>query len=860
MKTWSQVIDQLDILGNAMQESLSKNKTESISSSFDTLSSFISYISALAGIPPGSTPSSTTNAEIAKAYRRMITNVSKLGVSNDIGKGQAVNSRGFPSEIVTSGGTESPPEKIQMSIQEATNLVSEAKKFIAVYCQTLSLDFQSPTAQNLEQLATQDPLYEVQQSRTGAWTNDIAPAGERSLVLEPLSTAVPLDREVVGVLDYQRAMTINVLKQVFSLLDMKTSTLNGAGLDIEQFMKDRQNLLLSSLSSFTSLLTNMSNLVESIDLSALQSKRKGTSLANSPTDNTPNSLFLMYEFLQLKQTLYDDMITIITAIQRVSTEDENVLDKLAHSLAAVHLEKEESEGEAIKKRALEIVATIDSIVQHAAALAEEAAQYAPPQSSSNSVMSLSSGSVSHRANNRVGHKASASSLATSTVSGGCKEDWYLQIETDSELVYDAKQQLRGGTFKALVERLTQHNAMHPTFNTAMLLTYRSFTTPQLLFQELARRYEIQPPDGLSQEELAIWTEKKQKPIKQRVANVMKKWIEDYWYEDCKNKTTKILLASMLAFSERLVYDNCPGFKKVSATIENMLADAAPPRKPAQPMTPAPPSILPRNLKKMKIMDVDPLELARQLTLREYNILKSITPSEILNRRQRKILTRGAVTSNETKYMDAFIHNSNELTNWVASVILKYNDSKKRAAAIKYFVNVAEYCRQCNNFSSMMAIVSALFSATIHRMKRTWANVSGRTHETLNSMNKLMSSHGNFGDYRKVLRIVHLPTIPFFGVYLSDLTVLEDSQPDTLDSPKIINMSKRVKTAEIIKDLINYQSQGYNYTEVAAVQTLLSVGFAKAAPIDKQYETSLLLEPRERANERMARLLEETGYL
>lgn len=828
-----------------MQESLNRVDYTAIQRSYTHLASFIAYVSELAGIPPGSTPSTTVNVQIAKAYRRMTTSVSKLELSNTISKDGGA-----------SAGDHDATDKIQMSLQETDNLVSEAKTFIAVYCQALSLNFQSPTVQNLESL--QDPTFEARQSRIGAWTDNLTPptAGEQSLAVEPLSASIPLDREAVNVLDHQRNMILNVLKQAFSLLDMKVSTVNSSGLNADQFMKDRRNLLLSSFNSFTLLVTNMSNLVESIDLTPLQAKQ-------SSSQDGSNSLLVLYEFLQLKQTLYDELVSVISSVQQASVNSEDMVAQLARSLAGVNLNSQDPNEEVIKKRALEVCVTIDSLVQRASTLADEAMKQAGAYndpSSAKSIVSVSSSGVSQGVH-RVRTRASGSSLATSNISASAKEEWFLQPEFSNELAYNAKHQFRGGSFRALVERLTQHNAVHSTFNTALLLTYRSFTTPQELFQELTRRYDVQPPDGLNMEELNVWTEKKQKPIRQRVANVLGSWIEEHWYEDCKIKPIKILLSSMLAFSERVIYDGNADFERVSSTIENMLAEAAPPRKPAMPKSPAPPSVLPRNLKKMKVLDIEPVELARQLTIREYNILKCITPAEILNRRQRKILTRGGVTSNETKYMDAFIHNSNELTNWVAYVILKHNDAKKRAAAVKYFVTVADHCRQCNNFSSMMAIVSALQSATIHRMKRTWAAVSGRTHESLTGMNKLMSSHGNFHDYRHVLASVSLPVVPFFGVYLSDLTALEDSQPDSLDSAnKTINMVKRVKTAEIIKDLVHYQSMGYNFTEVAAIQTLLGVGFSKAAPIDKQYETSLSLEPRERANERMARLLEETGYL
>jgi son of sevenless-like protein len=49
------------------------------------------------------------------------------------------------------------------------------------------------------------------------------------------------------------------------------------------------------------------------------------------------------------------------------------------------------------------------------------------------------------------------------------------------------------------------------------------------------------------------------------------------------------------------------------------------------MAPAPPPILPKSNKKLKLLDIDPLELARQLTLMESQLYQKIKPMECLQR-------------------------------------------------------------------------------------------------------------------------------------------------------------------------------------------------------------------------------------
>lgn len=953
LKSWSDVLSRLDLYATAMHSALNQKDIKAINAAYHMLSSFIAYISVLAGIPPGTTPSSTTNTEVARAYRHTITSLSKLGLSNDITKdkngapflfkarsasvvsgssvGSLSNSSRFTPErkfsIASEISENGELDSLKLGMKETNSLVSKTKHFIKVFRQTVNLTDEDNFDKILPLRAPLMPespdvssdsssVYTVKQFRAGMWTDvnvnrsgdftesSVSPtataAHQNFIPLESFDTIIPFDLEVVSVLEHQRNMVVTILGQIFNLIDMKSAVKDISGTSSPVvFLEDRRRIVLASLNSLVTLVTNMYNLVESVDLSIFQSNRRkssGNLFTNTSTAVAPiPPLIFLCEFLEVKQALYDDLMAIVNAVQQSDINDQAFMEVLAQSLASVKISKgipsplsqspspksgephaDENE-KVIKMCAVELGVTIDSLVNIAASLAEERVAILSFQNSDsyralgsdNSVESastLASNAPYSKRHQKLSRSQSGSSLAPSTISTNTavKDDipWYLEPDYDNEIVYDSKHHLRGGTLQALVERLTYHNSMNPTFNTAMLLTFRSFTNPQELFQELVRRFGIQPPEGLSQEEFVRWTEQKQKLVRLRVVNIMKKWLDEYWYEDCTAKSIQSLLVSMQEFAEQLQRQNNPGHDKITKLVEAKLnADDSSRRRLIQnSQVPPPAPILPRNVKKMKILDLDPLELARQLTVREFKLFEKITPFECLTRRQRKSkLQNNSIES--TRHIDAFIHNSNDLTNWVCYMILKYTEIKRRAQAIKYFVNVAEYCRQCNNFSSMMAVISALFSATIHRMKKTWAAVNPKTLETLDNMNKLMNSSRNFNEYRDILRMVTPPLIPFFGVYLSDLTFVEDGNQDCLnENPKLINFAKRMKSAEIIREIMQYQIQHYVYQEVPGIQTLLDSGFSKAPPIDAQYDTSLALEPRERTNERMAKLLEETGYL
>jgi len=87
--------------------------------------------------------------------------------------------------------------------------------------------------------------------------------------------------------------------------------------------------------------------------------------------------------------------------------------------------------------------------------------------------------------------------------------WFLKHDLEDDLAYDVKGQVKGGTLDALIERLTRHDMMDSTFNQTFLLTFKSFTTEDEFFDKIIGRFNIQPPQGLTEQEMDLWKEKVQ---------------------------------------------------------------------------------------------------------------------------------------------------------------------------------------------------------------------------------------------------------------------------------------------------------------------------------------------------------------
>ncbi|CAH1766356.1 10207_t:CDS:2, partial [Entrophospora sp. SA101] len=401
-----------------------------------------------------------------------------------------------------------------------------------------------------------------------------------------------------------------------------------------------------------------------------------------------------------------------------------------------------------------------------------------------------------------------------------EKPWFLEYDYDhSDIVFNMETQVKGGTLKALIERLTSHDQLDSNFIATFLLTYRSFCTTDEFFRHLVDRFVIQPPERLSSEELKIWQEKKQKPVRLRVYNIMKTWLETYYIDGDDSHC----LEDMREFTNTIVKEH------MSFATNNLIKAIN--RRQQQPKqakfrdlvltmsTQPPPPIVPRNFKKVKFLDLEPLEIARQLTIIESKLYNKIRPVECLNK---------AWSKEEASTI--------AITGWVAESILNISELRGRCALIKHFILIADKCRSLNNFNSLTAIISGLNSAPVHRLRRTWELVHQKTLLLLESLVSLMNPSKSFAVYREQLHSINPPCVPFLGVYLTDLTFVEDGNPNTLkNSNKLINFSKRMKTADIIREIQQYQSVPYNLQPVPEIQEFIKKNLEDSKDIRDLYD-------------------------
>ncbi len=93
------------------------------------------------------------------------------------------------------------------------------------------------------------------------------------------------------------------------------------------------------------------------------------------------------------------------------------------------------------------------------------------------------------------------------------------------------------------------------------------------------------------------------------------------------------------------------------------------------------------------------------------------------------------------------------------------------------------------------------------------------------------------------------------MYLTDLTFIEDGIPSIIKKTNLINFAKRAKTAEVIRDIQQYQNVLYALQPVSELQDYILSNMQAAGDVHEMYDKSLLIEPREREDEKIVRYVE-----
>lgn len=142
----------------------------------------------------------------------------------------------------------------------------------------------------------------------------------------------------------------------------------------------------------------------------------------------------------------------------------------------------------------------------------------------------------------------------------------------------------------------------------------------------------------------------------------------------------------------------------------------------------------------------------------------------------------------------------------------------------------------NNYNSLCAVLGALNSSPIHRLKCAWARVPDKQLNLFESFKAIFVNTRNFRNFRTQFRNVSPPAIPYFGLFLQDLVFIDDGNASSIQHDNLkqhgfqVNFSKFVRTMDRIKNgLAIYQKTPYHDIKPSAtLQKILYQEFHKMA--------------------------------
>merc|ERR1711916_22582 len=110
---------------------------------------------------------------------------------------------------------------------------------------------------------------------------------------------------------------------------------------------------------------------------------------------------------------------------------------------------------------------------------------------------------------------------------------------------------------------------------------------------------------------------------------------------------------------------------------------------------------------------------------------------------------------------------------------------------------------------------------------------------LSKLEALMSPQKAFSVYRSALRASKPPSVPYLGVYLQDLTFIEDGNPEQIDG--LVNFERLKLVNGVLTEVLLHQQQVYRIAVLDPISTLL-VSLPSASE-KTLYNLSLIREPR-----------------
>ncbi|XP_039178998.1 ral guanine nucleotide dissociation stimulator isoform X2 [Crotalus tigris] len=398
--------------------------------------------------------------------------------------------------------------------------------------------------------------------------------------------------------------------------------------------------------------------------------------------------------------------------------------------------------------------------------------------------------------------------------------------------------IKAGTLEKLVEYLVSaFKGNDSTYVTIFLCTYRAFATTKQVLDLLLNRYGKFNLQANGDHPRHAVDEKLE--LKNTISSILGAWLDQY-SEDFRKPPDYACLKQLIIY----VRLNIPGsdLERRARILftqfqqqERAEAETEAVDHPTCTLRLEPENGLSEG--RSEFLSFPPEMAAEQFTLMDAELFKKVVPYHCL----------GCIWSQRDKKgkehlapsIRATVSQFNRVTNCVIATCLGDRTLKPqlRARVVERWIEVARECRILKNFSSLRAILSALQCNVVHRLKKTWDEVSRESCRMFHELSEIFSDENNHSLSRELLikegtskfatleinpkraqkrqqqqreMGVMQGTIPYLGTFLTDLVMLDTAMKDYLDGG-LINFEKRRKEFEVIAQIKLLQSACNNYS-------------------------------------------------
>ncbi|XP_028728341.1 ral guanine nucleotide dissociation stimulator-like 3 isoform X1 [Peromyscus leucopus] len=436
--------------------------------------------------------------------------------------------------------------------------------------------------------------------------------------------------------------------------------------------------------------------------------------------------------------------------------------------------------------------------------------------------------------------------------------------------------LRAARLERLVHELVSGDReQDPGFVPAFLATHRAFVPTARVLGFLLPPPPPPPPPGVDSK-MAEGQDPSFSKNLRAVISVLGSWLRDH-PQDFRDPPAHQNLGNVRIFldwaspggaeareAEKLLQDFLEEAKGEQAGEDQRLAWAGPPRAAQSPRSEfaedfeeeeGPCSEGP------ELLDFSVDEVAEQLTLMDVELFLRVRTCECLGSMWSQRDRPGAAGISPT--VRATVAQFNAVTGCVLGSVLAAPGlaASQRAQRIEKWIRIAQRCRELRNFSSLRAILSALQSNPIYRLKRSWGAVSREPLSTFRKLSQIFSDENNHLSCRAILsqeeasegphdddclpgsRPSKLPPgpVPYLGTFLTDLVMLDTALPDTLKG-NLINFEKRRKEWEILARIQQLQHRCRLYSLSPRPPILAALRAQRQLSEEQSYRVSRVIEP------------------